>query len=43
METGLIQGVPMIDTALFVVITIGIGVSLLYIYGALKSRRVTRH
>jgi hypothetical protein len=35
-------GAPMVDMVLFVVISLGIAVSLLYIYGALKSRRVTR-
>jgi biopolymer transport protein ExbD len=40
--TGRIQGAPMIDIILFVVISFGIAVSLLYIFGALRSRRATR-
>jgi hypothetical protein len=32
----------MIDVILFVVVTLGIAVSLLYLYGALRSRRASR-
>jgi hypothetical protein len=31
---------PVIDDALFIVILLGIGLAVLYMYGALKARRV---
>lgn len=37
-----LKGSLMADVALFVVISLGIAVSVLYLYGALKSRRASR-